>query len=169
VALTLPETALWWQALALKTGALSWNETGPVRGEISRDPEAGEQQGPLNVALLLTRSVDRRAGDEPTDQQAAKQPGERAQMQRIAVVGDGDFLANAHLEQDANKAFGLQLLRWLTHRDDLISVPPPLNDRVALALSPQRILVLSAGGLVLIPALLLLVGLGIYWTRTRLR
>jgi len=48
-------------------------------------------------------------------------------------------------------------------------VPPPLNDRVALALSPQRILVLSAGGLVLLPALLLLVGLGIYWTRTRLR
>ncbi len=169
VALTLPETALWWQALALKTGALSWNETGPVRGEIGRDPEAGEQQGPLNVALLLTRAVDRLAGDEQTDQKAAKQPRERAQMQRIAVVGDGDFLANAHLEQGANKAFGLQLLRWLTHRDDLISVPPPPNDRVALALSPQRILVLSAGGLVLMPALLLLVGLGIYWTRTRLR
>lgn len=167
VALALPEAAHWWQSLAFQTGALSWNETGPVRDEISRDPDAGEQPGPLDLGLLLTRRLDPAPSERAPRQGGQTPPENAAPMQRIAVIGDGDFLANAHLEQGANKAFGLQLLRWLTHRDDLIAVPPPPNDRVALVLSPQRILLLSVGGLILMPALLLLVALGVYWRRNR--
>lgn len=156
-----PITGPWQQVAALKTGVLSWNETGAVRGEISRDPNADEQQGPLAVALLLTRALERAAGDGSAQHETA------LSTQRVAVIGDGDFIANAHLEQAANKALGLQLLRWLTHRDDLIAIPPPPNDRVALELSRQRMLFLAAGGLVLLPGSLILVGVIIHWARGR--
>jgi hypothetical protein len=161
VALEMADNGGWQQPAALRTGALSWNETGAVRGEISRNPQAHEQPGPLDVALLLTRGLDQAAEAGP-----ARRRGE-PRTQRVAIIGDGDFIANAHLEQGANQALGLQLLRWLTHRDDLIAVPPPPNDRVAIELSHQRILLLTVGGLFLLPAALVLVGLVIHWSRAR--
>lgn len=87
--------------------------------------------------------------------------------QRVVVVGDGDFLSNAHLEQGANKALALQLMRWLANRDDLIEVPTPPNDRVILVLSPLRMMLLSAGALLVLPALLVVAGLAIQWFRFR--
>ncbi|WP_462319966.1 GldG family protein [Halochromatium sp.] len=167
VALMLNEPSGWLQVAAFETGALSWNETGSVRGEIARDPAAGEQRGPLSMALLLTRPVTYAPlydpSLDPTDTQHQDVPRE----QRVAILGDGDFLANAHLDQGANKALALQLVRWLTHREDLIAVPPPTDDRVALMLTPLRMLTLSVSALVLVPGLLALAGLGIYWSRAR--
>ncbi len=175
VALMLNEPSGWLQAAALETGALSWNEVGPVRGEIARDPNAGERSGPLSIGLLLTRPATRAAQYDPgrdpidtqIDTQIDAQYDEAARQQRIAVLGDGDFLSNAHLDQGSNKALALQLVRWLTHREDLIAVPPPTDDRVALMLTPLRMLLLSTGALLFLPGLLALAGLGIYWSRTR--
>ncbi|MBK1620508.1 hypothetical protein CKO42_19145 [Lamprobacter modestohalophilus] len=167
VALKLDEPSIWLQAAALETGALSWNETGPVRGEVARDPDAGEQRGPLSVGLLLTRPVTSAPQYDPARDPIDHQRLDAPRRQRIAVLGDGDFLANAHLDQGANKALALQLVRWLAHREDLIAVPPPANDRVALVLTPLRMLLLSASALFFMPGLLGLAGLGIYWSRTR--
>jgi ABC-type uncharacterized transport system involved in gliding motility auxiliary subunit len=164
VALQVADSSLWRTEIALNTGVLSWNETGPVRGEISRDPDAGEQHGPLAVALLLQRALTRApAYIAPHAETAA----ERRNVQRVAVVGDGDFLSNAHLERGGNKALALQLMRWLAHRDDLIDIPAPPNDRVPLVLSASRMLLLTVGALVLLPALLIMAGLGIQWWRQR--
>ncbi|MCF7979331.1 MAG: ABC transporter, partial [Chromatiaceae bacterium] len=167
VALKLDEPSIWLQAAAFQTGALSWNETGPVRGEVARDPDAGEQRGPLSVGLLLTRPVTSAPQYDPARDPIDHQRLDAPRRQRIAVLGDGDFLANAHLDQGANKALALQLVRWLAHREDLIAVPPPANDRVALVLTPLRMLLLSASALFFMPGLLGLAGLGIYWSRTR--
>ena len=167
VALMLNEPSVWLQAATFKTGPLSWNETGSVRGEIARDPNAGEQRGPLSVALLLTRSTTQVSNDDLARDPSKALHDETPRQQRIAVLGDGDFLANAHLDQGGNKALALQLVRWLTHREDLIDVPPPVNDRVALVLTPLRMLLLSAGALFFLPGLLALAGISIYWSRTR--
>ncbi|NEX16379.1 MAG: ABC transporter [Halochromatium sp.] len=167
VALSLAEASAWRQVTAFKTGALSWNETGPVRGEIAPDPDAGEQRGPLNVGLLLSRPLARAPGYDPARDPIEARQQNAPRQQRIAVIGDGDFLANAHLDQGANKALALQLVRWLAHREDLIAVPPPVNDRVALVLTPLRMLMISVGSLVVLPGFLALAGLGIYWSRNR--
>ena len=167
VAISLTEVTPWRVEVHLETGALSWNETGPVRGEISRDPEAGEQQGPLRVALMLTRPLARSPGRSAMADPGGVGAAAPRVNQRVAVVGDGDFLSNAHLEQGANKALALQLMRWLANRDDLIEVPTPPNDRVILVLSPLRMMLLSAGALLVLPALLVVAGLAIQWFRFR--
>jgi hypothetical protein len=158
---------------ALRTGALSWNETGPVRGEIERDAVAGEQGGPLSVALVLTRPLD--AAHPPLPAAASPDPPEPpraagskpAAEQRIIVVGDGDFLSNAHLHQGANRRLGLRIARWLAGREDLVRINKTPTDTGTLALSPLRTGLISGIGLIGLPLLLIMLGLGIRWRRRR--
>lgn len=165
--LKLLQPSGWTTELRLSTGALSWNETGPVRGEVSREPELGEEKGPLDLALLLTRPLRGAPGYMPDTAQTDAGDDPQPRSQRIAVLGDGDFLANAHLDEGANKPLALQLMRWVTHRDDLISIPPPPSDRVTLMLTPLRQMLLTVGFLAMLPGTLMVAGLGIQWFRAR--
>jgi hypothetical protein len=139
----------WALETPLETLADSWNETGPVRGEISRDEARGEQPGPLPLALTLSRE----RGD--------------GAVQRVLVMGDGDFLSNAHLGSGANRALGLRLVQWLTAppgMDDI--VPPQLADR-ELRLDRNAVIVLGGGSLIGLPLLFLIAGLLVRRRRTR--
>lgn len=139
----------WTLETSLRTGAKSWNETGPIRGEIQPDSAQGEQTGPLALALALSRARQ----DHPP--------------QRLVVVGDGDFLSNAQLGNGANLALGLRLLHWLTAPEDSEIGPPPAPDDRHLALNRTAILLLGGGSLVVLPLLLLVTGLVV--RRRRLR
>jgi len=150
----------WVLDTTLTTGALSWNETGPVRGEVRRDESAGEQNGPLPVAMVLMREVD---ADADADADRVRQGRE----QRVVVVGDGDFLSNAHLNNGANEALGLRIARWLAGRESLVEVPAQPSDRDALVMAPGRAYAVSAGALIGLPLLFALTGLVIRWRRGR--
>ena len=150
----------WQLETTLDSGALSWNETGPVRGEVSRDEDAGERLGPLPVALVLSRPGTEQDDGEPRAADAARQ-------QRVIVVGDGDFLSNAHLMNGVNQALALRLARWLTGQEELVAVPPPINDSDALVLAPVRGWAIVGGGLIGLPALLIALGIAIRWQRGR--
>jgi len=227
----------WRLAATLATGNLSWNETGPVRGEIARDEGAGERPGPLALALVLTRPAaeaktlttasaatsppEQRAGQEPAQrpgqepaqgpgqqpvqrpgQQPAQRPGQEPDQrseqkadpgstraaparpaavpisapdqgsapkpqQRIIIVGDGDFLSNAHLGNGINEALALRLVRWLAGREDLVSVPDPISDTDSIRLAPVRGWAIVGVGLFALPALLAALGIAIRWQRGR--
>ena len=150
----------WQLETTLSSGELSWNETGPVRGEVTRDERAGEQPGPLPLALVLSRP---RPGVDDAEQASA----DPAQQQRVIVVGDGDFLSNAHLANGVNQALALRLARWLTGQEDLVAVPAPISDSDALVLAPVRGWAIVGGGLIGLPALLVALGIAIRWQRGR--
>ena len=150
----------WQLETTLGTGELSWNETGPVRGEVTRDERAGEQPGPLPLALVLSRP---RPGVDDAEQASA----DPAQQQRVIIVGDGDFLSNAHLANGVNQALALRLARWLTGQEDLVAVPAPISDSDALVLAPVRGWAIVGGGLIGLPALLVALGIAIRWQRGR--
>jgi len=131
----------------LQTLARSWLESGPVDGTISRG--GNERPGPLMLGLTLTRP--RADGSE----------------QRVAVIGDGDFLANTYLGNGGNLEFGLRLVNWLVADDDLVSIPPRAAPDRNLTLSQFEITVIAFGFLVAAPLLLLGLGFGIWWRRHR--
>lgn len=194
-------TAPGWQlAATLATGNESWNETGPVRGEVSRNQGTGEQPGPLPVAMVLTRArpgtepaSDRGATDAaPLDAQQpsgtmpdAQRPADETQNdripagnesdvdgsqdaeQRVIVVGDGDFLSNAHLANGSNQALAMRMARWLTGQEDLVSIQTPPSDSDALVLSPVRGWLIIGGGLIALPLLLVAAGIWLRWHRGR--
>ena len=140
----------WTLSSYLVTGEESWNETGRIEGNVYRDEVVGEQEGPLPVALALTRPL-----------------GADGRVQRVLVVGDGDFLSNAQIGAYGNRALGLKMLRWLSGEEGLLALPPTPDPAEGLELKPNRRLLLGLGSLVLLPALFVTSGLLVRWIRSR--
>ncbi|KAA3626996.1 MAG: ABC transporter [Proteobacteria bacterium] len=146
-----------WEAAAfLNTAPSTWAETGALEGEIRRD--AGEQAGPLTVGIALNRAVD---NTDPATADAARE-------QRVVVIGDGDFLANAYLGNAGNLDLGMAILNWLNHDDALIAIPAKTSPDVDFALGRVASAAIGFGFLLLLP--LLLIGSGVViWLRRRRR
>ncbi len=142
-----------WQSFPLlNTLPNSWAETGPLDGEVRFD-DTEDTPGPLTIGLLLERSI------EGTD-------GIQAQ-QRVAVLGDGDFLSNSFLGNGANQELGDRLLNWLSHDDRFIAIAPRTAPDTRLDLERNHIMLIGFGFLVALPLLLLASGLTIWWRRRR--
>lgn len=141
-----------WQSTALlRSLPRSWSETGPMEGSISFD-EAEDLPGPLTFGVVLSR----KQGEE----------GE-ATEQRIAVIGDGDFLANSFLGNGANQELGARLLNWLSSDDEFISIPSRAAPDTRLEMSKNMSLIIGFGFLVFLPGVLLAAGLTIWWKRRK--
>ncbi|MCP3868941.1 MAG: ABC transporter permease subunit [Gammaproteobacteria bacterium] len=149
MALDTIETGEWKVTPLLTTQTNSWNETGPVFGEVSRDPEAGEIRGPLSIALVFTREWEDR-------------------QQRVVVIGDGDFISNSFLGNGGNLDLGLNLVRWLVRDEHLINIPPRVANDRKLDLSPSRGATIGLIFLLVLPLSLLMTGALIWWYRRRL-
>lgn len=139
----------WTVETPLQTLENSWNETSPIRGEISRSDGRSELPGPLPLALALTRTVS------------------EGRTQRLLLIGDGDFLSNAHLGNGANRTLGLRMMQWLTAPEGSeVPAATAAADRM-LQLSRSAVLVLGGGSLVVLPVLFLAIGFTIRRQRMR--
>jgi ABC-type uncharacterized transport system involved in gliding motility auxiliary subunit len=147
-ALSLPKDSPWEATAILKTLERSWNETGALSGEIQRNPELGEEAGPLAIGYALSRTDDNRE-------------------QRILVIGDSDFLSNSFIANAGNLDLGLALTRWLTQDDQMVGIPATQADDSELHLSKTATAVIGLGSLIVLPLLLLLFGLTMAWRRNR--
>ncbi|MEI7036792.1 GldG family protein [Fulvimonas yonginensis] len=138
----------------LASGPQSWTEFQPIDNAASStiryDAAAGELKGPLDFGLALTRLS----------------PSPDKSQQRVAVIGDGDFLSNTFLGNGGNRALGERVFDWLLGDDALVSLPPRgAPDRV-LTISQTELNVLSLGFLLGLP-LLLGIGGALVWRRRR--
>ncbi|MCP5406407.1 MAG: GldG family protein [Chromatiaceae bacterium] len=148
-ALASEASAGWQITPLLQTQAQSWNEIGPISGEIKRDPESGEKPGPLDIGLAFSRQLQQRE-------------------QRVAIIGDGDFLSNTYLGNGGNLNLGLSLIRWLTRDDSLIDIPARSAGDTQLNLTPVTGILIALTFLVLLPLLFAVTGLVIWWHRRKL-
>lgn len=144
-----------WQATALlRSLPRSWSETGPLEGTIGFD-EGSDSAGPLTIGMLLSR------------EQGDKQESGENRSQRIAVIGDGDFLANSYLGNGANQELGDRLLNWLSHDDSFITIAPRAAPDTQLKVTPALSMMIGFGFLLVIPGLLLGSGITIWWRRRK--
>jgi ABC-type uncharacterized transport system involved in gliding motility auxiliary subunit len=145
-ALSLQAPEGWSSQPLLQTLDRTWNETGPLEGEIRPDAEAGEHSGPLDLGLTLER-----------------QQGEKTQ--KLALIGDGDFLANAYLGNGGNLGLGLNLIRWLGGDEQLLDIPAKTAPDLSLQLSQIQGALLGLLFLILLPLGLIGTGSMIWWRR----
>ncbi|MGD2170744.1 MAG: GldG family protein [Gammaproteobacteria bacterium] len=143
----------WHEQVLLSSDSRSWNETGPLRGEVVKGDDDDEIQGPLELALTLSR--ERENGDD-------------AGEQRVAVVGDADFLANRYLGNGGNLEIGRNLVNWLSLDDGLISISPRPAPDTRLELDRTEQLAIALFFLILLPLGLLGSGLRIWLRRRKL-
>ena len=137
----------WTQQMILDTAPGSWVETSPLTGKLSFDP-GQDKQGPVNIAVSLTRKRDDRE-------------------QRVAVVGDGDFLSNTYLGNGGNLELGMNLVNWLGSDDTYINVPVRTAPDLNLSLSRNAQIGIVLGFLLLLPLALLTSGIVIWWRRRK--
>lgn len=156
-ALEHAEVAGWAHAPLLRTRRQSWSETGEITGEIAFDAGTAETSGPLTLGLAAHRAPPDAAGG-----------GTRGSGQRVAVIGDGDFLSNAYLGNGVNLELGIALVNWLVGDEARIRIPADHPDDAVVALSDTAVVVIGFGYLVVLP--LALAGAGmVIWQRRRRR
>ncbi len=141
----------WHSTPLLNTLPRSWSERDKLEGSIGYD-QGEERSGPLTLGMLLSRD---------------RGEGESAREQRIAVLGDGDFLSNSYLGNGANQALGNRLLNWLSHDDSHITIAPRTSPDTQLAITPNLSLMIGFSFLLVIPGLLIGSGVTIWWKRRK--
>ncbi|UCC56780.1 MAG: GldG family protein [Gammaproteobacteria bacterium] len=147
-----------WQVTPLLTTApRSWTEIDALAGEIQFDADSDERPGPLDIGVVITGTPA--ADDEQED---------APRKQRIAIIGDGDFLSNAYLGNGGNLNLGLNLVHWLSHDDAFINIQVKTAPDTTLELGRMEQAVIGLGSLIGLPLLLLLTGL-VIWLRRRRR
>ena len=146
------DTEQWQHHNFLVSDASSWNETGEMKGEIFNGDDPDEVNGPLNIGITLSTQFESESGDSE---------------QRIAIIGDADFLSNSYLGNGANLELGLNLFNWLSHDDSLISISPRAAPDTRLELSQFQQIVIGSLFLLVLPIGLTGCGLRIWLTRRR--
>lgn len=137
----------------LFTQERAWTELGRIENKVSYDRAEGEILGPLLIGANLTLED---ADGEP-----------QHPRQRVAVIGDADFISNQFLGNVGNLEFGLRLLNWLTEDDELLNIPAR-DDRDALVvMSGWDRVIIGFGFLLVLPGLLGLTGILIWRRRQR--
>lgn len=186
----------------------SWLETGKLQGRVEYNPKQGDQAGPLNVGVALTRpqpkpkaasSGSGHSGQEggskapPSGAKAAagaaskpsqprgnqgsratakggdpsSQPVTHGGQQRVVVMGDAYFLADAYVGTGGNQELGLNVVNWLSHDDRFINIHPTKAPDLSLNLSADTQEMIVYGFLIVLPLLLLMAGVSIWMRRRR--
>lgn len=141
----------WKNTPLLRSLDRSWSETGSMQGSVFFDKEK-DIPGPLTIGMLLTREQGK---------------GDAKHQQRIAVIGDGDFLSNSFIGNGANQELGSRLLNWLSNDDSFIKIPPRAAPDTKLTITPMLSLFIGTGFLLIVPGLLLGSGFAIWWKRRK--
>lgn len=171
-----PRDKSWKSIHLLRSLPRAWSETGPLEGEIRFDIES-DIPGPLSIGVALERTIggdaETHEGESEEEHALHAHPMElnaspNQPMQRIAVLGDGDFLSNAYLGNGANQALGDRLINWLSHDDSFIAIPPRAAPDTRMEMSQSVSIIIGFGFLVVIPLALLGAGITI-WLKRRKR
>jgi ABC-type uncharacterized transport system involved in gliding motility auxiliary subunit len=93
--------------------------------------------------------------------------GDAAQSMRLLVVGNSEFVTNAHLANVGNAPFLTNTMNWLVRRESLLSIPPKKPEQVRLSLTRGEMSSITWLVLLIMPAAAVAAGVGIHLRRRR--
>jgi len=146
----------WLATPILQSLAKSWLETGGILGDIIFESGDGDIAGPITLGVTLERKVLDSHDDKS-----------KPATQRIAVIGDSDFLANSNIGAGDNLNLGINIFNWLSNNDDLLTIAPKARHDLKLDLNDTQLAIISFGFFLILPAILLITGLLIWYLRKK--
>jgi len=156
---TKDDTHGWREDPFLLTAERSWAETGAMQGVVTYQ-QGTDTPGPLTLGIALERDKSTNNSDETSEKNITQQ--------RSVVIGDGDFLSNAALGNQGNQDLGYNILNWLSHDDNFISIPISTTPDANVQLSETTWIIIGAVFMLVLPALLVFIGIFV-WIRRRNR
>jgi len=151
----------------IQSGRNSWAETDltllTTRGEAQPEPDKGDVQGPISLAVAVSAPV--KDAPKPPTPPADGSDEPKTPETRIVVIGDSDFAANSFLGTGGNRDMFLNTVNWLAQQENLISVRPrnPEERRITLTAGQDRMIFWFT--VLVVPGLILLVGVQTWWRR----
>lgn len=128
----------------VNSSAGSYGETDSARAEFT---EGEDRPGPLTMMVVSTR----RAGE-----------GGRS---RVVAVGDSDFATNSFFHLLGNGNLFLNVVNYLAAQENLIGIEPRTYDLPEVNMTGRQMKATFLASVVLLPSLLALVGIGVWWRR----
>jgi len=110
--------------------------------------KARDTPGPITVAASFERAV-----------------GEK--QQRVVVVGNGSFLANAFVGNGGNRGLGANMINWLSGDENLITIQPRSSADTRIDIDQTTLFVIAFAFLFLLPIAFMITGAVIWWRRRR--
>lgn len=138
-----------------ETSPQGWGET-QLQGQLSLDP-GKDHAGPVAVAAAISQ-------EEP----AAKPEDKPKVKTRLVVFGNSTFVSNPMMEVPGNSDLFLNSVAWLSQEPDLIGIRPKPPENKSLNLTNQQFAVARNLSLWGAPALVLLLGGGVWYRRKNL-
>ena len=143
-------------AAGLRMDALAWTSPAAwLETQPSVDPrqydEGVDLEGPLAIGALIERP---RPGE-----------GDVPLGTRLVVVGDSDFAADPNFRNGSNADLFLTSVNWLAAGEEVISVDRKVLATRRLLLSPEQARFLQVSSIALLPLLLLVSAVAVWWKK----
>lgn len=155
----------------INSSELSFTQSNPDR--VDFDP-AGSPRGPSTLMVIANRRPEFVASAEAvmrelrgetvaTPTPAGEQDAKNQTRSRIAVIGDSDFATNSFYHIMGNGKLFLNTVNYLAARENLIGLEPRTFDQPQVNLTNQQMKGTFFLSIVLIPSLMALVGVAVWW------
>jgi ABC-type uncharacterized transport system involved in gliding motility auxiliary subunit len=102
-------------------------------------------------------------GEKPVEPLPAPGADKGQKSSRIVVVGDSDFATNSFYNIMGNGKLFLNTVNYLSARENLIGIEPRTFDKPQVNLTNQQMKGTFFLSLVLIPSLMALIGVAVWW------
>jgi gliding motility-associatede transport system auxiliary component len=139
-----------------KTSASSWGETDMDRlfnqSQASLDPD--DLKGPVSIAVAVDANL--------------KQLGTGDGDARLVVFGTAGFADNKYLNMLFNRDLFLNTFGWLGSQEELLSIRPRTLRASRVQFSQDQATVIFYLSVLVLPELLLIAGLAVWWRRSHL-
>lgn len=141
---------------------LSWAETNVIKvlteGVAATEPEQGDRVGPICIATAA--SLDVASVLENT-------AGFRSVQTRVIVTGGRHFVNNQLFDEarNFNPDLFLNMVEWASGSEIIYAIRPKVAKIAYVDISPEERRTIFYMSVVLFPELLLIIGLGIWWSR----
>lgn len=137
-----------------KTSDTSWAETdleGLFKRQEAKFDAASDQKGPVSVAVAVSANL------------AALKLGQGEA--RMVVFGDTDIANNTYLGNFFNRDFVMNSIDWLAGETNSITIRPRTLRASRFSLTVAEFDVVFVLSVLLLPELLLIVGIAVWWER----
>lgn len=152
-----------WTTLA-NTGPSAWAEKNLEQLLDAAEPSAAREPedlaGPVPVAVAYERTLEEQPADgDRSEGETAFRP-----VARVVVFGDSDWVLNANLAMYSNRDLALNVVNWLAGEEGGVTIRPRRMRESLAPISQETFLWLLVSSF-LIPELIVLGGLAVWWRR----
>lgn len=144
-----------------------------LKGNEVKPNEKTDRKGPLSLALAVSGKAPNAV--KPPSEEKKEEPKKDEKKEadnkdpefRLVIVGDSDFGANQVRRFGVNADLFQNMLSWLAKEEDLISIRPRATNTSEFEITEERFRVVHLASVWILPPLMLLSGLGVWFKRRR--